>query len=94
MDALRQLLATNPHEDLDEAFRDLPADADDATRQALAEWMAPFVGANRVGDLGDQGASVIILMAMNVLVVVLVWRVERAKRSRPARTVRTGTSAV
>jgi DNA-binding transcriptional MerR regulator len=46
MDALRELLAANPHEALDEAFRDLPADADEATRQELAERMAPFVGAN------------------------------------------------
>lgn len=57
MDALRQLLATNPHEDLDEAFRDLPADADDATRQALAEWMAPFVGANRSVTLQTKAAT-------------------------------------
>ncbi|MFE7504701.1 MerR family transcriptional regulator [Promicromonospora sp. NPDC057488] len=46
MDTLRGVLAANPHEAVDEAFRDLPADADEATRQALAERMAPFVGAN------------------------------------------------
>jgi DNA-binding transcriptional MerR regulator len=46
MRALRETLAANPHEALDEAFRDLPADADEATRQSLAERMAPYVGAN------------------------------------------------
>jgi DNA-binding transcriptional MerR regulator len=57
MDALRQLLAANPHEALDEAFRNLPADADEPTRQALAEWMAPFVGANRSVTLETKAAT-------------------------------------
>lgn len=57
MDALRQLLAANPHEDIDEAFRDLPADADEATRQALAEWMAPVVGANGSVTLETKAAT-------------------------------------
>jgi DNA-binding transcriptional MerR regulator len=57
MDALRQLLAANPHEALDEAFRDLPADADEAMRQALAEWMAPVVGANGSVTLETKAAT-------------------------------------
>lgn len=57
MDALRQLLAANPHEDIDEAFRDLPADADEATRQALAERMAPFVGANGSVTMEPKAAT-------------------------------------
>jgi DNA-binding transcriptional MerR regulator len=57
MDALRQLLAANPHEDLDEAFRDLPADADEATRQALADRMAPVVGANGSVTLETKAAT-------------------------------------
>ncbi|MFF0341753.1 MerR family transcriptional regulator [Kribbella sp. NPDC004875] len=57
MAALRQLLEANPHEALDEAFRDLPADADEATRQALAERMAPFVGANGSLTLEPKAAT-------------------------------------
>lgn len=43
MDAVRQTLEARPNVALDEEFRDLPEDADDATRQALAEQIAPFV---------------------------------------------------
>jgi DNA-binding transcriptional MerR regulator len=57
MQALREVLAANPHEALDEAFRDLPADADDATRQALAEQMAPFVGANGSVTMEPKAAT-------------------------------------
>jgi DNA-binding transcriptional MerR regulator len=57
MDALRELLGANPHEALDEAFRDLPADADEATRQALAERMAPFVGANGSVTMEPKAAT-------------------------------------
>jgi DNA-binding transcriptional MerR regulator len=48
MDAVRRLLESDPTPELDEAFRDLPEDADDTTRQALAERLAPFV--RRPGD--------------------------------------------
>ncbi|MFI9485823.1 MerR family transcriptional regulator [Promicromonospora sp. NPDC052451] len=57
MAALRELLAANPHEALDEEFRDLPTDADEATRQALAERMAPFVGANGSVTMEPRAAS-------------------------------------
>ncbi len=40
MDRVRQLLEANPSTALEEQFRDLPADADEATRQALAEEVA------------------------------------------------------
>jgi hypothetical protein len=43
MEVLRRTLEAHPNDDLDEAFRDLPEDADDATRQALAEQLAPFI---------------------------------------------------
>ncbi|WP_440072170.1 helix-turn-helix domain-containing protein [Streptosporangium sp. OZ121] len=43
MDAVRQTLEARPNPALDEEFRDLPEDADEATRQALAERIAPFV---------------------------------------------------
>ncbi|MEV5499571.1 MerR family transcriptional regulator [Nonomuraea fuscirosea] len=43
MEALRRTLESHPNDDLDEAFRDLPEDADDTTRQALAERLAPFI---------------------------------------------------
>lgn len=45
MDTVRRLLATDPNPELDEDFRDLPEDADDATRQALAERLAPVISA-------------------------------------------------
>ena len=57
MEAVRELLAANPHEEIDEAFRDLPADADEDTRQALAERMAPFVGVNRSVTLVPKADS-------------------------------------
>ena len=57
MDALSELLRANPHEALDEAFRDLPTDADEATRQALAERMAPFVGANTSVTMEPRAAT-------------------------------------
>jgi hypothetical protein len=43
MEVLRRTLEAHPNDDLDEAFRDLPEDADDATRQALAVQLAPFI---------------------------------------------------
>nr|WP_062341590.1 MerR family transcriptional regulator [Herbidospora sakaeratensis] len=42
MNAVRHTLEADPDPALDEEFRDLPEDADDATRQALAEKLAPF----------------------------------------------------
>ncbi|MFJ3407138.1 hypothetical protein [Promicromonospora sp. NPDC090134] len=54
MDAVRQILESDPNPELDEAFRDLPEDADDTTRQALAERLAPIVrrpGADRTVKL-------------------------------------------
>lgn len=57
MDSLRELLEANPHQALDEAFRDLPADADEVTRQALAEQMAPFVGANGTVTMAPKAAT-------------------------------------
>jgi DNA-binding transcriptional MerR regulator len=44
MDAVRRLLEERPNDDLDEEFRDLPEDADEATRQALAERLARLMG--------------------------------------------------
>ncbi|NAS25835.1 hypothetical protein GT755_29655 [Herbidospora sp. NEAU-GS84] len=43
MDAVRRTLEARPNVALDEEFRDLPEDADDTTRQALAEQLAPFM---------------------------------------------------
>jgi DNA-binding transcriptional MerR regulator len=43
MDAVRRTLEARPNLALDEEFRDLPEDADDTTRQALAERIAPFI---------------------------------------------------
>ncbi|WP_062353243.1 helix-turn-helix domain-containing protein [Herbidospora yilanensis] len=43
MDAVRRTLEARPNVALDEEFRDLPEDADDTTRQALAEQLAPFI---------------------------------------------------
>ncbi|MDH2424874.1 MerR family transcriptional regulator [Sphaerisporangium sp. TRM90804] len=45
MDAVRQTLEARPNPALDEEFRDLPEDADEATRQALAERIAPLIDA-------------------------------------------------
>lgn len=57
MDTLREVLGADPHGALDDAFRDLPADADEATRQALAEHMAPFVGANGSVTMEPKAAT-------------------------------------
>ncbi|WP_066367524.1 helix-turn-helix domain-containing protein [Herbidospora mongoliensis] len=43
MDAVRRTLEARPNVALDEEFRDLPEDADDITRQSLAEQLAPFI---------------------------------------------------
>ncbi|MEV0893752.1 MerR family transcriptional regulator [Promicromonospora sp. NPDC050262] len=43
MDALRDLMHDQPHTDADDQFETLPADADRATRQALAERIAPIM---------------------------------------------------
>ncbi|MFD6447359.1 MerR family transcriptional regulator [Promicromonospora sp. NPDC060204] len=43
MDALRELLNDQPHTDADDQFEALSADADRATRQALAERIAPIL---------------------------------------------------
>ncbi|MCI4061419.1 MerR family transcriptional regulator [Micromonospora sp. R77] len=43
MQTVQQVLRDRPDDALDEAFRDLPADADEATRQALAERLAPLM---------------------------------------------------
>ncbi|WP_062428626.1 helix-turn-helix domain-containing protein [Herbidospora daliensis] len=43
MNAVLHGLEASPNPALDEEFRDLPEDADEATRQALAEKLAPFV---------------------------------------------------
>ncbi|MEV0609337.1 hypothetical protein AB0I61_23490 [Polymorphospora rubra] len=52
MAAVHQILEARPNDALDEEFRNLPEDADEATRQALAEQIAPFMdtatGANPV----------------------------------------------
>ncbi|MEU4409666.1 MerR family transcriptional regulator [Streptosporangium sp. NPDC023963] len=45
MDAVRRTLEADPNPELDEEFRDLPEDADEATRQAMAERLVPFVDA-------------------------------------------------
>lgn len=44
MEMVRQILEARPNDSLDEEFRDLPEDADEAARQALAEQLAPFMG--------------------------------------------------
>lgn len=44
MDAVRRTLQADPNSALDEEFRDLPEDADETTRQVLAERLAPFTG--------------------------------------------------
>ncbi|MEU8382543.1 MerR family transcriptional regulator [Streptosporangium sp. NPDC048865] len=49
MDAVRRILEENPTPALDERFRDLPEDADEATRQAVAEQIAPFVDGGATG---------------------------------------------
>ncbi|MFE1247809.1 MerR family DNA-binding transcriptional regulator [Streptomyces sp. NPDC058735] len=43
MDSVRQILEARPNDALDEEFRDLPEDADEAARQALAEQLAPLM---------------------------------------------------
>ncbi|MEU8206475.1 MerR family transcriptional regulator [Streptosporangium sp. NPDC049046] len=43
MESVRRTLEARPNVALDEEFRDLPEDADEAARQALAEKIAPFV---------------------------------------------------
>ncbi|GIE36848.1 transcriptional regulator, MerR family protein [Actinoplanes italicus] len=43
METVRQTLEAHPNDALDEAFRDLPEDADEVTRQALAEQLAPLM---------------------------------------------------
>ncbi|TKK91502.1 MerR family transcriptional regulator [Herbidospora galbida] len=43
MDAVKRTLEARPNPALDEEFRDLPEDADDLTRQSLAERLAPIV---------------------------------------------------
>jgi DNA-binding transcriptional MerR regulator len=43
MDGVRQVLEAHPNTPLDEQFRDLPADADEATRQVLAEQIAQSI---------------------------------------------------
>ena len=43
MEAVREILEAHPDDALDEAFRDLPEDADDDARQALAEQLAPLM---------------------------------------------------
>ncbi|MFF3438815.1 MerR family transcriptional regulator [Streptosporangium sp. NPDC002721] len=45
MDAVRRTLEAHPNPELDEEFRDLPEDADETTRQAVAEQIAPFIDA-------------------------------------------------
>lgn len=59
MEALRGTLAAHPNDELDEAFRDLREDADEATRQALAERLAPFLvpGATEHGVTLEPRAS-------------------------------------
>lgn len=47
MEQVRAMLAADPNPELDEAFRDLPEDAGEDERQALAERLAPLV--NRPG---------------------------------------------
>lgn len=44
MTAVRELLEAAPNDELDEAFRDLPDDADEEHRQALAERLALVTG--------------------------------------------------
>jgi DNA-binding transcriptional MerR regulator len=43
MEAVRQTLEARPDDALDETFRDLPEDADEAARQDLAERLAPLM---------------------------------------------------
>jgi DNA-binding transcriptional MerR regulator len=43
MQTVQQVLQDRPDDALDEAFRDLPPDADEATRHALAERLAPLM---------------------------------------------------
>jgi DNA-binding transcriptional MerR regulator len=43
MAAVRQTLEAHPDDALDDRFRDLPEDADEATRQELAERLAPLM---------------------------------------------------
>jgi hypothetical protein len=44
MEAVRELLEAAPNDEIDEAFRDLPEDADEERRQALAERLALVTG--------------------------------------------------
>jgi DNA-binding transcriptional MerR regulator len=48
MEAVHQVLEERPNDALDEAFRDLPENADEAARQSLAERLAPLMDANPV----------------------------------------------
>jgi DNA-binding transcriptional MerR regulator len=43
MEAVRQTLEARPNDALDEKFRDLPEDAEEAVRQELAEQLAPLM---------------------------------------------------
>ncbi len=43
MEAVHRILGDHPNDGLDEEFRDLPEDDDEATRQALAERLAPLM---------------------------------------------------
>lgn len=58
MDALRKLMNEQPATDADAQFETLPADADRATRQALAERIAPFLEQQLATypALGDPGS--------------------------------------
>lgn len=44
MEAVRELLEAAPNDEIDEAFRDLPEDADEERRQVLAEQLALVTG--------------------------------------------------
>ncbi|MCP2267077.1 MerR family transcriptional regulator [Promicromonospora thailandica] len=50
MEAVRELLESDPNPELDEAFRDLPEDADEATRAALAERLSRVVSLPGTGQ--------------------------------------------
>lgn len=49
IDGVRQVLEANRSPTLDDQFRDLPADADEATRQALAEQIAQSIDSRAEG---------------------------------------------